>query len=222
MPQSPRLWNGPDGRARCFWCQSADDYIAYHDTEWGYPVADDRRLFEKLSLESFQSGLSWLTILRKRNNFRRAFADFGIEKVARFTPTDVERLLQDAGIVRHRGKIESTINNAQQCCNLVDQFGSLSDFVWRYTPAPSTRPTTITWDVLRTMGHTPESKALSKDLKKRGWRFVGPTTVYAFMQAAGLVNDHMHGCAIRQIIENGGNDGQPARAMAGRAKPSGS
>lgn len=203
MSQSPKLWDGPDGRPRCFWCQSAEDYVAYHDTEWGYPVHDDRRLFEKLSLELFQSGLSWLTILRKRSHFRQAFADFDVERVARFTPTRVEELLHDAGIVRHRGKIESTINNAQRCCDLVDEFGSLSDYVWRHAPAASARPSTLSWDVLLTMSQTPESKALSKDLKKRGWRFVGPTTVYAFMQAAGLVNDHIEGCAIREIIETG-------------------
>jgi DNA-3-methyladenine glycosylase I len=172
--------------------------VAYHDTEWGFPVRDDRRLFEKISLEGFQSGLSWLTILRKRNNFRRAFADFDIERVARFTSRDVTRLLQDAGIVRHRGKIESTINNAKRCADLVDEFGSLSSYVWRYEPAPRSRPNKITWDAVKGMAETLESRALSKDLRSRGWTFVGPTTMYAFMQAMGLVNDHLHGCAIRK------------------------
>jgi DNA-3-methyladenine glycosylase I len=191
------LWTGPDGRVRCAWCRASDDYVAYHDREWGFPVKEDRRLFEKISLEGFQSGLSWLTILRKRENFRRAFADFDFERVARFTPRHVERLLQDAGIVRHRGKIESTINNAKRCSDLVGEFGSLADFVWRYAPAPGSRPKTLTWDVLKTTAATPESRAMSKDLKARGWTFVGPTTLYAFMQAMGLVNDHLHGCAVR-------------------------
>jgi DNA-3-methyladenine glycosylase I len=192
------LWKGDDRLSRCAWCRGADEYVAYHDTEWGFPVRDDRRLFEKISLEGFQSGLSWLTILRKRNNFRRAFADFDIERVARFTSRDVTRLLQDAGIVRHRGKIESTINNAKRCADLVDEFGSLSSYVWRYEPAPRSRPNKITWDAVKGMAETLESRALSKDLRSRGWTFVGPTTMYAFMQAMGLVNDHLHGCAIRK------------------------
>lgn len=185
--------------------------VAYHDTEWGFPLYDDRHLFETIVLEGFQSGLSWLTILRKRENFRRAFVDFDLEKVARFTPKHVERLLRDAGIVRHRGKIESAINNAQRCCDLVDELGSLSGYVWRYAPDKGARPKKITWTLLRTMSQMPESTALSKDLKKRGWRFVGPTTVYAFMQAAGLVNDHIDGCVIRRIIEDGGNVWGPGR-----------
>jgi DNA-3-methyladenine glycosylase I len=192
------LWKGTDSRARCAWCRSSDDYVAYHDTEWGFPVRDDRALFEKISLEGFQSGLSWLTILRKRENFRRGFANFDIERLARFGPRDVARLLKDAGIVRHRGKIESTINNAKRCADLVDEFGSLSTFVWRFEPDPKTRPKRLTWDALRAMPTTPESIALSKDLRKRGWSFVGPTTMYAFMQAMGLVNDHLHGCAFRK------------------------
>jgi DNA-3-methyladenine glycosylase I len=194
------LWKGPDRLARCFWCQGSDDYVAYHDDEWGFPVASDRRLFEKLSLEGFQSGLSWLTILRKRENFRRAFANFDIEKVARFTSRDVTRLLNDAGIIRHRGKIESTINNAKRCSDLVDEFGSLAAYVWRFEPPRASRPARLTWEVLKGLGQTPESRALSKDLRGRGWSFVGPTTVYAFMQAMGLVNDHLHGCAIRSRV----------------------
>ena len=191
------LWKGPDGRRRCAWCRGSEDYAAYHDTEWGVPVRDDRALFEKITLEGFQSGLSWLTILRKRENFRRAFAGFEIERVARFGRRDVTRLLADAGIVRHRGKIESTINNAKRCADLVEEFGSLSDYVWRFEPDPKTRPKKITWDAVKAMPITAESTALSKDLRKRGWTFVGPTTMYAFMQAMGLVNDHLHGCAFR-------------------------
>ena len=190
------LWKGPDGKLRCGWCSASPEYVAYHDTEWGRPVhGDDRRLFEKICLEGFQSGLSWLTILRKRENFRRAFAHFEIERVARFTARDVTRLLGDAGIVRHRGKIESTINNARRCEDLVEEFGSLSDYVWRFEPARRSRPRRLTWDVLKTMATTEESTALSTDLRRRGWTFVGPTTMYAFMQAMGLVNDHLHGCA---------------------------
>jgi DNA-3-methyladenine glycosylase I len=191
------LWRGPDGRKRCAWCRGSEDYLAYHDTEWGFPVREDRALFEKISLEGFQSGLSWLTILRKRENFRRGFANFEIERVARFGPRDIARLVQDAGIVRHRGKIESTINNARRCAEVVDEFGSLSNYVWRFEPDRKTRPKKLTWDALKAMPATPESTALSKDLRTRGWRFVGPTTIYAFMQAMGLVNDHLHGCAFR-------------------------
>jgi DNA-3-methyladenine glycosylase I len=194
------LWKGPDDLPRCAWCRASDEYVTYHDTEWGFPVHHDRRLFEKISLEGFQSGLSWLTILRKRDNFRRAFAGFDIERVARFTSRDVSRLLKDAGIIRHRGKIESTINNARRCADLVDEFGSLSAFIWRFRPEDRSRPKKLTWEVLKGMGQTPESLALSKDLRKRGWSFVGPTTMYAFMQAMGLVNDHIHGCAIRTRI----------------------
>jgi len=189
------LWRGPDGRLRCSWCRGDAGYVEYHDTEWGVPTRDDRALFEKICLEGFQSGLSWLTILRKRENFRRAFAGFDSARVARFTQRDVTRLLDDAGIVRHRGKIESTINNARRCADLVDEFGSVSAYVWRFAPDAKTRPKKLTWGVLKTMATTPESVALSKDLRKRGWTFVGPTTMYAFMQAMGLVNDHVHGCA---------------------------
>jgi len=196
------MFTTPDGVTRCAWCRATPEYMQYHDDEWGFPVRDDdRRLFEKLSLEGFQAGLSWLTILRKREGFRKAFANFDADKVARFTPTRVERLLQDPGIIRHRGKIEATISNAGRVADLVDEFGSLTEYVWRFEPAPASRPARLTWDVLRTMGTTPASVALSKDLKQRGWRFVGPTTVYAFMQAMGLVNDHLDGCVTRTVIE---------------------
>jgi DNA-3-methyladenine glycosylase I len=195
------LARGDDGVVRCFWGDSAPEYRAYHDTEWGFPVDDDRRLFEKLSLEGFQSGLSWLTILRKREAFRRAFANFDIEQLARFDERDVKRLLADASIVRHRGKIEATLNNAQRAVELVDEEGSLAAYVWRFEPDPASRPKRLTWAALLELGQTPESQAMAKDLKRRGWRFVGPTTVYAFMQAMGLVNDHVHGCAIREPVE---------------------
>jgi len=191
---------GPDGRLRCFWGLSAPEYVEYHDTEWGFPVHDDRALFEKVCLEGFQSGLSWLTILRKRDNFRAAFANFDHEVVAGYGEADVARLLGDAGIVRHRGKIEATISNARAMGELVDAEGSLSDFVWRFRPEESTRPSPLTWSALTEMSTTPESTALSKDLKRRGWRFVGPTTAYAFMQAMGLVNDHVEGCCIRDVV----------------------
>jgi DNA-3-methyladenine glycosylase I len=171
--------------------------MAYHDNEWGFPVRDDRRLFEKICLEGFQCGLSWRTILNKRENFRRAFAGFDFEKVARFTARDAARLLKDAGIVRHRGKIESAINNAKRALELREEFGSLTAYFWRFEPDPASRPPRITREVLRQLASSPESKALSKDLKRRGWTFVGPTTVYAFMQAMGLVNDHIEGCWVR-------------------------
>jgi len=180
------------------WGDSAPEYRAYHDTEWGFPVDEDRRLFEKLCLEGFQSGLSWLTILRKREAFRRAFADFDFEQVARFGDRDVERLLADASIVRHRGKIEATINNARRAVELVEEEGSLAAYVWRFEPDPATRPQRLTWDVLREMATTGDSQELAKDLKQRGWRFVGPTTVYAFRQAMRLVNDHIEGCFARE------------------------
>lgn len=200
MADADGLIVGPDGRRRCAWHGGADDYMAYHDREWGRPVADDRRLFEKLCLEGFQSGLSWLTILRKRDNFRTAFAGFDFNKVAGFGETDVARLLGDAGIVRHRGKIESTINNARRAVALAEEAGSLAAYVWRFEPDPTTRPERLDWATLRAMPKTPESIALSKDLKKRGWSFVGPTTVYAFMQAMGLVNDHVEGCFCRPEV----------------------
>ena len=181
---------GDDGVARCAWGSTSDEYRRYHDAEWGFPVTDDVRLFEKLCLEGFQAGLSWLTILRKREGFRRAFAGFDFAKVAEFGPPDVERLLGDASIVRHRGKIESTINNAQRCLELIAAEGSLSAYAWSFEPSTRRASTEIS--------ETLESRALAKDLKKRGWKFVGPTTVYAFMQAMGLVNDHREGCAARE------------------------
>jgi DNA-3-methyladenine glycosylase I len=196
-----RLVRGEDGVTRCFWGSAPPEYQAYHDTEWGFPVDDDRRLFEKLCLEGFQSGLSWLTILRKRENFRAAFAGFDFEQVARFGASDIERLLGDAGIVRHRGKIEAAINNAARAIELVEEEGSLAAYVWHFEPDPASRPKKLTWAALMEMAQTPESQALAKDLKRRGWRFVGPTTVYAFMQAMGLVNDHLVGCDIREQVE---------------------
>jgi DNA-3-methyladenine glycosylase I len=183
---------GEDGVARCWWADSTPDYRSYHDTEWGFPVADDTRLFEKLSLEGFQSGLSWLTILRKREAFRAAFAGFDFSRVASFDDRDVERLLADAGIVRHRGKIEAVIHNARRAVELKAAEGSLAHYVWRFEPPPCEQPTVLAF--------TDESRALAKDLKARGWRFVGPTTVYAFMQAMGLVNDHLVGCATRERV----------------------
>jgi len=203
------LYLPPDGWPRCRWCAAAagdEAYLRYHDTEWGFPVADDKRLFEKLCLEGFQSGLSWRTILNKREGFRAAFAGFDFAQVARFGPADVERLLQDAGIVRHRGKIEAAINNAQRCLELVAEQGSLARYIWRFEP-------------LQEGGDEPEpqmlteseaSRALSKDLKKRGWKFVGPTTMYAFIQSMGLINDHAHGCVTRE---------QTAKARAAFKRP---
>jgi DNA-3-methyladenine glycosylase I len=189
------------GVKRCWWACQAPDYRQYHDTEWGFPRADDRLLFEKLCLEGFQSGLSWLTILRKREGFRRAFCDFDFERVARFNRRSVERLLRDASIVRHRGKIESTINNARRAMELKQEHGSLSAFFWKFEPSPSARPRRMTRSVLMKMTETPESAAMSQQLKSRGFTFVGPTTAYAFMQAMGLVNDHLEGCAVRAEVE---------------------
>jgi DNA-3-methyladenine glycosylase I len=185
---------GPDGKLRCRWCAAAPEFLHYHDTEWGFPVTDDRRLFEKLSLEGFQSGLSWRTILNKRENFRAAFHGFDVERVARYGVRDVERLLKNEGIVRHRGKIEAVINNARRARELVEREGSLAAFVWRYEPdgAAHTSP--------HTASTSAASIALSKELKKQGWQFVGPTTVYAFMQAMGLVNDHAEDCVVRAQV----------------------
>ena len=191
-----------EGVARCWWGAGDDPgYRAYHDDEWGMPVIDDVRLFEKLALEGFQSGLSWLTILRKREAFRRAFAGFDFERVARFGQHDVDRLLGDASIVRHRGKIEATISNARRAVELVEAEGSLAAFVWRFEPKRSARPRRLTYEALRGLAQTDASRALAKELKRRGWAFVGPTTVYAFMQAMGLVNDHLEGCAARPRVE---------------------
>ncbi len=191
-----------DLRSRCFWADAASPlYLDYHDREWGRPVDDDRRLFEKICLEGFQSGLSWLTILRKRENFRAAFDGFDLERVARFGEHDVERLLGDAGIVRHRGKIESTINNARRALDLAGEKGSLAAYFWSFEPDPASRPKRITEQSLRAMTTSPESVAISRDLKRRGWSFVGPTTVYAFMQAMGMVNDHIEGCWVRAEVQ---------------------
>ncbi len=182
---------GPDGSPRCWWGASTPDYIGYHDREWGFGAAEDRRLLEKICLEGFQAGLSWLTILRKREHFRKAFADFDPVSVARFDESDVERLLDDAGIVRHAGKIRSTINNARKALDLIEEQGSLAVFFWRFADLDSPAPTQIP-------STTPVSTELSKTLKRRGWTFVGPTTLYAFMQATGLVNDHLEGCHVRE------------------------
>jgi DNA-3-methyladenine glycosylase I len=199
MPLS--LATFPDGRRRCSWCAGTPEYVAYHDEEWGRPVGDDVRLYEKLCLEGFQAGLSWLTILRKREHFRRAFAGFEPARVARFGARDVDRLLADPGIVRHRGKIEAAIGNARAVLALVEEEGSLARFAWRFEPASAARPRRLTPATLGALGRTPESAALSRALQARGFRFVGPTTAYAFMQAMGLVNDHLEGCAVRPEVE---------------------
>jgi len=185
---------GPDGKSRCRWCGAAPEFLSYHDTEWGFPVSDDHRLFEKLSLEGFQCGLSWRIILVKRENFRAAFHDFDFNRIARFTGRDVGRLLKDEGIIRHRGKIEAVINNARLARELVKREGSLAAFIWRYEPDAKqlAKP--------QTASTSAESIALSKGLKKRGWKFVGPTTVYAFMQAMGLINDHVEDCVVRAKV----------------------
>jgi DNA-3-methyladenine glycosylase I len=185
---------GEDGRSRCHWHANLPDYLRYHDEEWGRPVTDDIRLFEKICLEGFQSGLSWLTILRKRENFRAGFAGFDFHKVAQFGEADIERLVTDAGIIRHRGKIVSTINNARRAIEMEAEFGSLAKFFWSFEPGADTRPLVMDLDTLRANPTTPVSVVISKTLKKRGWTFVGPTTIYAFMQAMGMVNDHLDGC----------------------------
>lgn len=200
----------PTDEPRCLWCGGADDYRAYHDQEWGFPVGDDRRLFEKLCLEGFQAGLSWLTILRKRENFRRAFADFDIERIARWGPRSVERLLRDARIVRHRGKIEATLENAQCARRLRDEYGSLAAFFWHFEPDDADRPTKLDEQSLLEVSQTPASRAMARSLKQRGFRFVGPTTAYAFMQSMGIVNDHAAHCATRARVET---------ARAGFARP---
>jgi DNA-3-methyladenine glycosylase I len=186
---------GPDGKPRCRWCGGAPEFLPYHDDEWGMPVKDDQRLFEKLSLEAFQSGLSWRTILNKRESFREAFAHFDFNRVARFTERDVARLLQNEGIVRHRGKLEAVINNAQRAQEMTKQEGSLAAFVWRY------EPTAKALGKPQTASTSDASIAMSKELKKRGWKFVGPTTVYAFMQAMGLFNDHVEECVTRKVVD---------------------
>jgi len=195
------LTEGADGRVRCQWSGADPLYQRYHDVEWGRPMADNVRLFEKLCLEGFQSGLSWITILRKRENFRAAFRGFEIETVAAFDARDVNRLLGDAGIVRHRGKIESTINNARRALELIEEHGSLARFYWSFEPPAQERPRRIDWPALKSLGQTEASNRLSRALRKRGFSFVGPTTAYAFMQAMGLVNDHVEGCAFRAAVE---------------------
>lgn len=195
------LIEGADGRVRCFWPGAAEDYLRYHDAEWGRPVTDDHRLFEKICLEGFQSGLSWITILRKREAFRAGFAGFDFERVARFGDDDVARLLADKGIVRHGGKIRSTINNAARAIELRDEHGTLSNYFWSFAPPPEERPARVDLATLRANPTSPASHRLSKDLKRRGWTFVGPTTVYAFMQAMGMVNDHLEGCFCRAEVE---------------------
>jgi DNA-3-methyladenine glycosylase I len=202
VPESPTadgVFACEDGVRRCSWACSTPDYHSYHDLEWGFPVSADTRLFEKLSLEGFQAGLSWLTILRKRDAFRAAFAGFNLTRVAGFGERDVKRLLADAGIVRHRGKIEAVINNAQRALELVEEQGSLAGYIWSFEPRP--RRGKLDRARLAQLALTPESTALAKDLKRRGWRFVGPTTVYAFMQSMGLVNDHLDGCETRAAVD---------------------
>ena len=189
------------GLQRCFWTDGSELYDAYHDREWGRPVTDDIRLFEKISLEGFQAGLSWITILRKRERFRAVFDGFDFHKVAAYAERDVQRLLADAGIVRHRGKIEAVVHNAARAIELQREFGSLSRYFWQYEVDSRERPNKLTAEVLRGYATAPESVALSKDLKRRGWKFVGPTTMYAFMQAMGLVNDHQHDCFARSEVE---------------------
>ena len=189
------LFIGPDGKARCAWAGSAPEFLEYHDREWGFPVKDDQRLFEKICLESFQSGLSWRTILNKRENFRAGFDGFDFNKMAEYTQDDVERLVNDAGIIRHRGKIEAVINNAKRAQDMVAAEGSLAKFFWSYEPDPKSL------GAPQTLSTSPESVAISKELKKRGWKFVGPTTIFAFMQAMGLINDHDIGCVIRDEVE---------------------
>lgn len=202
MPRLPEgIVEGADHVRRCWWGAEPAIYQEYHDHEWGVPVADDFRLYEKICLEGFQSGLSWLTILKKRERFREAFCGFDFNQVAWFAEQEVEVLMADAGIVRHRAKIESTINNARRAIEIVAEFGSLATYFQRWAPQASSRPRRITKAALQNLGKTPESIALSKDLRKRGWTFVGPTTCYAFMQAVGLVNDHLEGCAARAQVE---------------------
>jgi DNA-3-methyladenine glycosylase I len=192
---------GTDGVRRCWWAGTDPLYSRYHDREWGFPVRDDRRLFEKVCLEGFQSGLAWITILRKRENFRAAFRNFEIDAVARMNQRSVERLLHDAGIVRHRGKIESTLNNARRAKEIIRDHGSFAAFVWGFEPNAASRPKRITGATVRKLTQTSESEDLSRALKQRGFTFVGPTTSYAFMQAMGMVDDHVEGCASRPRAE---------------------
>jgi DNA-3-methyladenine glycosylase I len=195
-----KLVEGDDGTHRCWWCAGSKLYRDYHDKEWGFPVAEDRRLFEKICLEAFQSGLSWITILRKRENFRRAFDHFEMEAVAEYDEADLERLLDDAGIVRNRQKIEATINNAGRALDIIDEFGSLAAFIWQFEPPEDERPERVTAETIP--AKTDTSKQLAKALKSHGFKFVGPTTAYAFMQAMGLVNDHLQGCDVRSRVDD--------------------
>ena len=199
--QGDGLIKGADGSRRCWWPGDDDLYCRYHDTEWGRPVIDDRTLFEKICLEGFQAGLSWITILRKRENFRAAFDNFNITKISKYTEKDIQRLLKNEGIVRHRGKIESVVNNAARALELKKEYGSLAAYFWQWESKKDERPTSFNLESLRAVTKVPSSIALSKDLKRRGWTFVGPTTVYAFMQAMGIVNDHLHGCICRKEVE---------------------
>ncbi len=190
-----------DGSVGCWWAGADPRYVAYHDTEWGRPVVDDTRLFEKVCLEGFQAGLSWITVLRKREAFRSAFDGFDADTVAGYDGAKIDALLDDAGIIRHRGKIEATINNASRCLEVRAEYGSLAHYVWTFEPPASERPSPVTHAALMELTESAASRALSRDLKQRGWRFVGPTTVYAFMQAMGLVNDHLEGCEQRATVE---------------------
>jgi DNA-3-methyladenine glycosylase I len=215
-----RARSGPSALAtaatRCWWADSDPRYRVYHDREWGRPVVNDRRLFEKLALEGFQAGLSWLTILRKRPRFRAAFADFDPARVARFHAQDVRRLLRDPGIVRHRGKIEAAIANAQRVLAVRAEFGSFAAYIWSFEPDPAPAPASRT----AVPSATAASRALAADLKARGFRFVGPTIVYAFMQAMGLVNDHLAGCAHRPAIERARAELRRPRRRAAAPHPS--
>jgi len=196
------LIEGSDGKNRCLWHGNDPEYLRYHDEEWGNPVDNDIQLFEKICLEGFQAGLSWLTILRKRDNFREAFDGFDYNKVSKYSDKNIERLVLNAGIIRHRGKIVSTINNANRALEMVEEFGSLGSYFWQYEPTKKQRPSKFDYKSLTSFTITDQSKAMSKDLKKRGWSFVGPTTCYAFMQAMGIVNDHIDGCICREKITN--------------------
>jgi DNA-3-methyladenine glycosylase I len=210
-PASDALALGADGHPRCFWAVGAPEYLAYHDEEWGRPVVSDDGFFERLCLEAFQSGLSWLTILRKRPAFRAAFAEFRVAAVAAFGPDDVERLMNDAGIVRNRRKIEAAVHNAGRCLEVIDECGSLAALLWRFRPGAAPAPIRVRadWPAV-----TPESNALAAELRKRGFRFVGPTTAYATMQAAGLVNDHAQGCLVRDEVER--QQREAAAGLTGR------
>jgi DNA-3-methyladenine glycosylase I len=201
VEMAPGLVAGTDGAARCWWCVGDGAYVRYHDEEWGRPQADEHRLFEKISLEGFQSGLSWLTILRKREAFRRAFAGFDPARVERYGDEDVQRLMADASIVRNRAKILATINNARRYRELVGECGSLARFLWSFEPTPVSRPDAIDHATLMSLTTSPEAKHMSRELRRRGWSFVGPTTLYSAMEAMGLVNDHLVGCFVRPLVE---------------------